>query len=141
MGRRLSVSLLVAGVLTVAGCASTYYDPLPPNRTRAEDIMAVHDRSLEQVYRQLYTQLEQCYATSYHVQPRFERTRGEAWIMLVSGLGLNRYSLVGNRFEARVDMRRSASGVQVSVTQREGEVPDLAAQIERWLGGARACRG
>ncbi len=125
----------------LSGCGSTYYDPLPPKQAASEALPPVSSKSMEQVYRQLYTQLETCYSPGYHVQPRFERARGHAWIMLVTGFGLNRYSLVGNRFEARIDMRETSDGVAVTVTQREGEVPGLEDRIDRWLDGETSCRG
>lgn len=136
LGARLVTVLMVAAI---GGCASTYYDPLPPKQASSEQLPTVTTKTLEQVYRQLYSQLEACYSPGYHVQPRFERDRGHAWIMLVTGFGLNRYSLVGNRFEVRIDMHHTSSGVVVSVTRREGETPGLEARIARWLDGATAC--
>ncbi len=123
----------------IGGCSGPYYDPLPPKQARSVAVSPVLGRSLEQVYRQLYGRLDDCYGSTYYVQPRFERARGEARIMLVSGLGLNRYSLIGNRFQARVEMRETPLGVQVEVTHRADELDWLAARVERWLSGVTAC--
>ncbi len=131
----------VIACAVLSGCGSTYYDPQPPEQASSEALTPVSSKSMEQVYRQLYTQLETCYSPGYHVQPRFERERGHAWIMLVRGFGLNRYSLIGNRFEARIDMRETSDGVAVTVTQREGDVPGLEDRVDRWLDGETACRG
>lgn len=138
--RRGAVVMAMLLPVCILGCASTYYDPLPPPEASARDVRPVRGRSLETVYRQLYARLDECYSASYHVQPRFERTHGEAWIMLVSGLGLNRYSLIGNSFAARIDMRAQRASVEVRVTHRGDELADLAARIERWLDGATGCR-
>ena len=135
--------VLLSATLTAAngGCASTYYDPLPPAQAQRTEVKASGRRSLETVYRQLYSRLDACYGSSYRVQPRFDRGRGDAWIMLVTGLGLNRYSLIGNRFEARVDMRETPNGVEVEVIHREPALDGLAREVERWLSGATDCSG
>lgn len=132
---------LVAALILPVGCASTYYDPLAPVEARTTRVADARGRSLEQTYRLVYERLEACYGSGYHVQPRFERARGEAWIMLVSGLGLNRYSLIGNRFEARVDLRDDGTRVTVEVTHRDPPLQGLARQVERWLSGAPECVG
>ena len=125
--------------MLITGCASTYYDPLPPAHAELRILEPSSTHTLESAFRVLYQQLDACYGHSYHVQPRFERATSHAWIMLVSGLGLNRLSLIGNQFQARVDLRTDGSGVRTEVQYRDSQFMALPRQVEHWLAGDRTC--
>ena len=130
---------LLAWSVLASGCASTYYDPLPPVAAQLRSLAPSSTHTLESAFRVLYEQLDACYGHSYHVQPRFERAASHAWIMLVSGLGLNRLSLIGNQFQARVDLRADASGVHIELRYHEPRFATLNRQAESWLAGDRSC--
>jgi hypothetical protein len=99
--------------------------------------------SLEESYRTLYARLQDCLgASSYRVQPRFEREAGRAWIMVVSGLGLDRLSFLGNSFAARFDIHPAAPGAAVDATLSEPRLELLVRAARGWLvDGSRACSG
>jgi hypothetical protein len=132
--------VVLAAVLLVTGCASTYYDPAPPERAQRLDLGTHPGRSLEEVYRLLFAQLSRCVGGGYHVQPRFDRDLGSAAVLLVQGLGLNRYSVVGNALRARVDLRATASGgTQVSLLLADAKLASLRGLVPAWLDGATTC--
>lgn len=135
--RRALAALLAAAI---SGCASQAYDPTPaadrPLRERTFD----SSLDVEESYRVLYRQLEQCAGVGYHVQPRFERDTGRAWVMVVSGIGLDRYSFLGNRFEGRFQIQPAPVGSQVVVTWSDVGLTPLVESVPGWLdAGLRGC--
>lgn len=139
--RRTRIALpLVAALL--AGCASQAYDPAPPRDVPLQVLRFESALGVEDSYRMLYARLTQCLASSsYRVQPRFEAATGRAWIMVVQGLGLDRYSFLGNRFAARFDLRDAGAGTQVEAAISEPELLPLLGDLDRLVSrGGHDCR-
>ena len=90
--------------------------------------------------RVLYAGLNECVGSTYHVQPRFQRGEDKAWVMVVSGLGLNRYSALGNLFEARFDISKTAAGSLVQVSFDKPFFASIVDASRDWLSNAtRGC--
>jgi hypothetical protein len=124
----------------VSGCASQAYDPTPSTRAPVSEIAFIAPLDVERSYRRLYQRLEACVGTGYHVHPRYEHTPQRAWIMVVSGLGLNRLSFLVNQFEARFNIEPAPQGARISVTYLGTEMERLARAAEAWLvRGDRGC--
>lgn len=134
---RWLMPVIVVGVL--AGCSGPSHDPTPPAQARPVEIGA-RPMSLEATYRRLYERLEACVGGGYHVQPRYDRVAGTASIMLVQGLGLNRYSVLGNVFRARVELTAVAGqATRIEMVIAEAELDYLERAIPAWLAGAQEC--
>lgn len=135
--------ILASGLcaVVVVGCASQAYDPVPSSRQQLLERRFDSPLDQESSYRRLYRRLEDCVGFGYHVQPRFERDTGRAWVMVVSGLGLNRYSFLGNQFEARFDVLPASGGSQVLVTWTDPSLTPLIDAVPAWLNStAGGCR-
>jgi hypothetical protein len=142
VARPARLALLAAAVLALGGCASQAYDPAVPADEPVRIVRVRSPLDMEASYRRLYTRLDECLRRSgYHVQPRFDREAGHAWIMVVSGLGLNRYSFIGNRFEARFDIRPAPGGALVEVQHTDRGLIPIVDASEGWLTrDSRGCR-
>ena len=138
---RAAFAALLVAVL-VGGCASQAYDPAPPRDAPLRTMRFDTALSQEDSYRVLHARLSQClHASSYRVQPRFERDTGRAWIMVVQGIGLDRYSFLGNRFAARFDVHRTDSGALIEAAISAPELEALAHAAPDWLArGTHDCR-
>ena len=138
---RAAFAALLVAVLA-GGCASQAYDPAPPRDAPLRTMRFESALSQEESYRVLHARLSQCLqASSYRVQPRFERDTGRAWIMVVQGLGLDRYSFLGNRFAARFDIRGTDAGALIEAAIRAPDLEALAHAAPDWLArGAHDCR-
>jgi hypothetical protein len=132
-------ALLVA--VLAAGCGSQSYDPAPPRDAPLRTLRFASALSQEESYRVLHARLSQClHASSYRVQPRFERDTGRAWIMVVQGLGLDRYSFLGNSFAARFEIHATDTGALVEAAISAPELEALAHAAPDWLTrGAQDC--
>ncbi len=124
----------------IVGCAAPY-DPSPPADEPLRVLRFRSPENLEATYRTLYARLEECAGASYRVQPRFDRAAGHAWLMLVAGLGLDRYSALGNRFAARFDVRETPDGTRVEAPQVDRGLVPVVDAAPAWLNeGSRDCR-
>lgn len=136
------LSFVKAGVLvlSLASCTAPYYDPSPRNDRALHEIGFDSPLSVERSMRVLYARLDDCVGSAYHVQPRFHRAEGRAWVMVVSGLGLDRYSVLGNRFEARFEVTKATAGSQVQIIYVEPSLAPVVEMSRSWLtDGTRGC--
>ena len=132
--------LVPAILLSLAGCTTRYSDPTPPGDRALHEVQFDSPLSVERSMRVLYAGLNECVGSTYHVQPRFARDEGKAWVMVVSGLGLNRYSVLGNLFEARFDISKAAVGSLVRVSYHKPLFASIVDASRGWLSdGARGC--
>ena len=128
-------------VLLFMGCTARHYDPSPGDDRVLHATTFDSPLSVERSMRVLYARLEECTGIEYHVQPRFVRSEGRAWVMVVSGLGFDRFSVIGNRFELRFDVSELADGSRVSISNGEPRLAPLVEASRDWLvDGSRACR-
>ena len=132
--------ILLSLALGLGACASPYYDPVPPADAKPHVTRFDSPLSMEDSYRRLYARLRDCTPTFYHVQPRFDQVLPMATIMVVEGLGLNRYSFIGNRFRARFDVYPAGAGSRVEITSVDKGLQPLLAASRGWLeNGNRSC--
>ena len=120
-------------VLSLASCTAPYYDPSPPTDRALRETEFDSPLSMERSMRVLYARLDECLSGAYHVQPRFNRAAGRAWVMVVSGLGFNRYSFIGNRFVARFELTEAAAGSRVHISYVEPRLAPLVDMSRSWL--------
>lgn len=133
---------LAAAAISVllGGCASQAYDPVPPADAATRRLVFDSPLGVEGGYRRLHAGLAACAGTGYHVHPRYEHAPERAWVMVVSGIGLDRYSFLGNRFEARFDLEPAPGGARVTATWVGEPLAPLVRAARRWLvAGARGC--
>lgn len=119
--------------LAVSGCQSQAYDPMPPSDRPLRELSFQTSLSVEESYRRLYERLEPCVSSGYHVLPRYEQSPEHAWVMVVSGLGLDRYAFLLNQFEARFDVQPAPGGSRIVVSWVDPGMESLARASRGWL--------
>ena len=129
----LKTTLLFGIFLLLNACTATYYDPVPPADVPANVTRYDSPLSMENSYRRLYARLRECVSTFYHVQPRYDHELSKASVMVVQGLGLNRYSVLGNSCKARFDVHPAGAGSQVEITSVDESLGSLIAASRNWL--------
>ncbi len=131
---KLLASVVLCGLtLLISACASTHYDPVPAANAKTVVTRYPSPLSIEDSYRRLYARLRECVPGFYHVQPRYNHQIPMASVMVVQGLGLNRYSFVGNSFLARFDIYRAATGSRIEITNVDEDLVNLITASRDWL--------